>query len=170
MSRTLNVGAAAAFTLLLAAGTAAQGSRSTSPAAQAAVRTAAQAAAPLPAGAGGDAYSYRAEGRRDPFVSLVDRGHDKDKGKLPPEGLRGLYASDVVLKGILQSRGSFLAIVQGPDSKRPFIVHANERLADGVVKTITADGMLILQEVNDPLSLTMQREIRKTLRVVEEVK
>lgn len=117
-----------------------------------------------------DGYSYRPEGRRDPFVSLVNRGADRDKGKLPPEGLRGLYASDLVLKGILQSRGSFLAIVQGPDSKRPYIVHTNDRLADGVVRAISADSMLILQEVNDPLSLTKQREIRKTLRVVEEVK
>ena len=39
-----------------------------------------------------------------------------------------------------------------------------------VVKAITVDSMLILQEVNDPLSLTKQREIRKTLRAVEEVK
>ncbi len=117
-----------------------------------------------------ETYSYRPEGRRDPFVSLVNRGSDGKKDKLPPEGLRGLYASDVVLKGVLQSRGQYLAIVQGPDTKRPYIVHTNDRLADGVVRAITADSMLILQEVNDPLSLTKQREIRKTLRVVEEVK
>jgi len=117
-----------------------------------------------------DTYSYRPEGRRDPFVSLVNRGADRDKGKQAPEGLRGIFASDLVLKGILQSRTGYLAIVQGPDAKRPFIVHTNERLADGVIRAITADSLLILQEVNDPLSLTKQREIRKTLRVVEEVK
>jgi Tfp pilus assembly protein PilP len=117
-----------------------------------------------------DTYSYRPEGRRDPFVSLVNRGSDQDKGKQAAEGLRGLYSSDLVLKGILQSRGTYLAIVQGPDAKRPYIAHTTDRLADGVVKAITADSMLILQEVNDPLSLTKQREIRKTLRVVEEVK
>ena len=49
-------------------------------------------------------------------------------------------------------------------------MRANDRFADGVVKAITADSLLILQEVNDPLSLTKQREIRKTLRAVEEVK
>ena len=73
-------------------------------------------------------------------------------------------------EGILQNRGTFLALVQGPDGKRQYIVHPNDRFADGVVKAITADSMLILQEVNDPLSLTKQREIRKTLRAVEEVK
>ncbi len=117
-----------------------------------------------------DGYAYRPEGRRDPFVSLVNRGIDGKKDRQPAEGLRGVFSADVVLRGILQSRGNFLAIAQGPDAKRPYIVHVNDRLADGVVKAITADSMLILQEVNDPLSLTKQREIRKTLRVVEEVK
>jgi len=43
-------------------------------------------------------------------------------------------------------------------------------LFDAVVKAITADSLVVLQEVNDPLSLQKQRERRKTLRVVEEVK
>jgi hypothetical protein len=115
-----------------------------------------------------DSYSYRAEGRRDPFVSLLNRGNDPRLRKA--EGVAGLMAADVVLKGILRNRGTYLAIVQGPDGKRQYIVHPNDRFADGVVKAITADSMLILQEVNDPLSLTKQREIRKTLRAVEEVK
>lgn len=115
-----------------------------------------------------EGYSYRAEGRRDPFVSLLNKGTDPRQRKA--EGVAGLLAADVVLKGTLQNRGAFLAIVQGPDGKRQYIVHPNDRFADGVVKAITADSMLILQEVNDPLSLTKQREIRKTLRAVEEVK
>jgi hypothetical protein len=116
-----------------------------------------------------DAYSYRAEGRRDPFVSLLNRGSDP-RAQRKAEGLAGLLAGDVVLKGILQSRGSYIAIVQGPDAKRQLIVRPNDRFADGIVKAITADSMFIVQEVNDPLSLTKQREIRKTLRAVEEVK
>jgi Tfp pilus assembly protein PilP len=133
-----------------------------------AARQAAKPAAPVPAPAP-DAYSYRAEGRRDPFVSLLNRGSDP-RAQRKAEGLAGLLAGDAVLKGILQSRGAFLAIVQGPDAKRQLIVRTGDRFADGVVKAITADSMLILQEVNDPLSLTKQREIRKTLRAVEEVK
>jgi Tfp pilus assembly protein PilP len=117
-----------------------------------------------------EGYTYRAEGRRDPFVSLMNRGTDPRQGTRKAEGLAGLSAADISLKGIMQSKGQFLAIVQGPDGKRPYIVHPNDRFADGVVKAITADSMLILQEVNDPLSLTKQREIRKTLRAVEEVK
>jgi Tfp pilus assembly protein PilP len=143
--------------------------------APAAARPAAKVAAPAPkpvsqpAPPAQETYSYRAEGRRDPFVSLLNRGSDP-RAPRKAEGLAGLLVADAVLKGILQSRGTFLALVQGPDTKRPYIVHPNDRFADGVVKAITADSILILQEVNDPLSLTKQREIRKTLRAVEEVK
>jgi hypothetical protein len=127
------------------------------------------AAQPAPAATPAqEGYSYRAEGRRDPFVSLLNRGFDPSQRKV--EGVAGLLAGDVVLRGVLQNRGAYLAIVQGPDGKRQYIVHPNDRFADGVVKAISADSMLILQEVNDPLSLTKQREIRKTLRAVEEVK
>jgi len=134
--------------------------------APAVARPAAKPAAPA---AALDAYSYRPEGRRDPFQSLVNRGTDP-RNQRKAEGIAGMLAGDIVLKGILQSRGIFLAIVQGPDAKRQLIVRPSDRFADGVVKAITADTMVILQEVNDPLSLTKQREIRKTLRAVEEVK
>jgi Tfp pilus assembly protein PilP len=142
--------------------TADQGARATA-------KPAAQAPAARPAPTTHETYSYRAEGRRDPFVTLLDRGSDP-RAQRRAEGLAGLLVGDAVLKGILQSRGKFIALVQGPDAKRPYIVHPNDRFADGVVKAITADSILILQEVNDPLSLTKQREIRKTLRAVEEVK
>jgi Tfp pilus assembly protein PilP len=114
-------------------------------------------------------YSYRSAGRRDPFVSLWTPGTGP-RVRTKTDGLAGLYTSELTVKGILQSDGKFVAIVLGLDGKRQYIVHPNDKLADGVVKAITADSLLILQVVNDPLSLTKQREIRKTLRAVEEVK
>ncbi len=45
-----------------------------------------------------------------------------------------------------------------------------DKLADGAVQAVTADGLVIVQEVNDPLSLVKQREIRKPLRAQEDVK
>jgi Tfp pilus assembly protein PilP len=124
------------------------------------------AAAETPGQAG---YSYRSEGRRDPFVSLWSTGAGV-RQRAKTEGLAGVYTVDLTIKGILQSEGKFVAIVLGPDAKRQYILHTNDRLADGVVKAITADSVLILQEVSDPLSLARQREVRKTLRAVEEVK
>jgi hypothetical protein len=114
-------------------------------------------------------YSYGSEGRRDPFVSLWSTGTGV-RQRARAEGLAGVFTVDLTVKGILQSDGKFVAIVLGPDAKRQYILHTNDRLADGVVKAITADSVLILQEVSDPLSLARQREVRKTLRAVEEVK
>ena len=60
-------------------------------------------------------------------------------------------------------------MVQGTDGKT-YMVAAGDRLLDGTVRTITADTMVILQRVNDPLSLETTREVRKVLRQTEEAK
>lgn len=106
-----------------------------------------------------DGYSYRPDGRRDPFVSLVGRGVDASVVRRG-EGLAGLSTSEISVRGVLRSRGGYVAIVQGPDQKT-HIVRQNDRLADGTVKSITPEGLVILQEVNDPLSLVQQKEVRK---------
>lgn len=115
-------------------------------------------------------YHFNPEGRRDPFVSLVARGadHTPQPGRRI-EGPAGLLVSEVALKGIVHSRGEFIAMIQGPDTKT-FMVRANDRLLDGNIKTITADTLVIMQEVNDPLSLVRQREVRKVLRSPQEGK
>ena len=38
---------------------------------------------------------------------------------------------------------------------------------DGTVKSIVADAVVFSQDVNDPLSLVKQKEIRKALRSAE---
>jgi len=73
------------------------------------------------------------------------------------------------VRGIVLTRGAYVAMVAGAD-KKVYSVRAGDKLADGVVRTVTADAVVILQEVNDPLSLEKQREVRKLLRGGEEVK
>ena len=115
-------------------------------------------------------YAYRPEGRRDPFVSLVRvPGGSTDLQARRSEGLAGVLTQELTLKGILYSRGAYVALVQGPDTKT-YIARQNDKVADGTIRAITADGLIILQEVNDPLSLTKQREVPKTLRALEGVK
>jgi hypothetical protein len=53
---------------------------------------------------------------------------------------------------------------------KTYIAHAGDKLADGSIRSITADAMVILQQVNDPLSLGKQQEVRKLLRQTEEGK
>jgi Tfp pilus assembly protein PilP len=146
----------AAFVAVAALGTLAVSARQTTP------------PPPQPATTTGSqppAYSYDAEGRRDPFVSLVRRGTGEAGSRQgrPAAGVGGLLAGEIVLKGIMQSRGGFVALVQGPDGKT-HLVRVNERLLDGSVRAITQDTLILMQDVNDPLSLTKQREVRLTLR------
>jgi Tfp pilus assembly protein PilP len=117
-----------------------------------------------------ESYSYDPAGRRDPFVSLVARGADAGSpASRGADGLPGLSVNEVSVRGVLRSRGALVAMVQGPDQKT-YIVHANDRFLDGTVKSVTPQGIVVLQEVNDPLSLVKQKEIRKTLRGSDEGK
>ncbi|MFO7692936.1 MAG: pilus assembly protein PilP [Vicinamibacterales bacterium] len=135
-------------------------------------RPASQAPAPaIAAAAPAPGFIYNPEGRRDPFVSLVNRAAEARarQGQQSAGGIAGFLVSEITLKGIMQSRGVNVALVAGPDAKTYFI-RVNDRLLDGVVRAITADTLVCMQDVNDPLSLTKQREVRMTLRAVTEAK
>jgi Tfp pilus assembly protein PilP len=117
-----------------------------------------------------EGFAYRPEGRRDPFVSLLRRGTPSARAPgIRLAGLKGLAASEVTLRGTVASQGGYVAILQGADSKT-YIVRPGEHLADGTIRSITADAMVILQQINDPLSLEKQREVRKVLRQTEEAR
>ena len=129
----------------------------------------APAAAPPAAPAQAPVYAYNPEGRRDPFVSLLRRATDTRRTGTPGDGVSGFLVTEIELKGIMQSRGTHIALVLGPNSKT-YVVRVNDRLLDGSVRAITSDTLVLMQDVNDPLSLTKQREVRKTLRAVVEAK
>jgi len=119
-------------------------------------------------------FEYAAEGRRDPFISLVNKGDDgkADKNAAASrrlEGVPGILTNELAIRGILQTRGVWVAMVSGPD-KKIYTVRAGDKLADGVIRSVNATSVVILQEVNDPLSLEKQREVRKFLRGGDEVK
>jgi Tfp pilus assembly protein PilP len=111
-------------------------------------------------------YSYDRGGRRDPFISLIGRG-SATPGEERPSGLSGMLINEVSLKGIMRQSGGFVALVQGTD-KKTYVVRQGQQLMDGTVKQITQDTVVFSQDVNDPLSLVKQREVRKTLRSSEE--
>ena len=114
-------------------------------------------------------FTYNPEGRRDPFVSLLLRGTDNRNAGTKIAGLGGLGTSEVSLRGTVASQGAFVGILQGVDAKN-YIVRVGDKLSDGTIRSITADSMVILQQINDPLSLEKQREVRKLLRQTEEAK
>jgi Tfp pilus assembly protein PilP len=116
-----------------------------------------------------EGYVYHSLGRRDPFVSLLHRGTDAERGVRTTDGLGTLGVGDVALKGIIHSEGVFVAMVQAPD-RRTYVVRPNDQLRDARVKAITADEVVFLQHVTDPLSIVTEREVRKPLRPSEEGK
>jgi Tfp pilus assembly protein PilP len=164
-SRIIGVMLSAALALPLAA-------RAQAPAPQPPAKTAEPAkkpAADLPAPPSN--FEYAAQGRRDPFLSLVSRGAESNKAdpSKRAEGVPGLVTAEIVVRGIVLTRGAYVAMVAGSDGK-VYSIRAGDRIADGVIRRVTAESVVILQEVNDPLSLEKQREVRKLLRGGEEVK
>jgi Tfp pilus assembly protein PilP len=111
-------------------------------------------------------YTYEPEGRRDPFLSLTGTGTDPQSATARGEGPAALAIAEIAVRGVMQSRGTLVAMVSGPDHKT-YIVHSGDRLLDGRIKSITPQGMIFIQDVNDPLSLVKQREVSKLLHAVE---
>lgn len=121
-------------------------------------------AAQRPPAEAGSGYSYDPAGRRDPFVSLNARGAELPMAGVRPGGVPGLLIGEVTVKGIFKSpKGGFLALLQAPDG-RTYSVKQGDKVFDGSVKAITQDAVVFSQDVNDPLSLVKQREVRKSIR------
>ena len=120
--------------------------------------------------AGPDEYSYKPDGRRDPFLGItaavgtVPRSSDKRV-----DGPGAFMVGEISVRGVMQSRSSFVAMIKGPDNKT-YLIHQGDKLADGVVKTVTPQGLVVLQDISDPLSAQKQREVRKLLRSLEDAK
>ncbi len=163
MPRIPAIGIVAAWLVLVPVRAGAQGIPAAAPS-PAGVATAAAATAVPP-------YSYNADGRRDPFVSLVRRGASdvtRSQGR-PTDGVAGMLVNEIVLKGIMHSGSRYVALVLGTDNKT-YVMRVSDRLADGSVRAITSDALVLMQDVSDPLSATKQREVRKTLRAQVEQK
>ena len=116
-----------------------------------------------------DPYAYQADGRRDPFLSLIGAGTDPRAVKARGEGLGSFTLAEISVRGIMQSRDALVAMVQGPDNKT-YLIHQGDRLADAVVKSVTTQGLVVMQDVSDSLSIQKQREVRKLLRSLEGAK
>jgi Tfp pilus assembly protein PilP len=141
----------------------------------------ATSAAPTPAGDPGDApqtspapaaptppanFAYGADGRRDPFVPLIGRAGQQrgtTQADVRVDGVPGIRTDELLVRGIIQSQGAWVAMVSGASGKM-YTVRPGDRLADGTIRAITPQAVIVVQQVNDPLSLEKQREVRKFLR------
>jgi Tfp pilus assembly protein PilP len=156
--------AAPTLTAVLAAQGVAQqpAARAQTPQAQKPVAEAPLAEAPEP-------FTYRADGRRDPFRSLIGTGDEPRPVARKGEGLASLLLAEISVRGVMQSRDALVAMIAGPDNKT-YVVHAGDKLFDGTIKSITSDGLVVSQRVTDPLSGVKQRDVHKMLRSLEDAK
>jgi Tfp pilus assembly protein PilP len=123
-------------------------------------------------------YTYNAQQRRDPFVSL-QRPVAADRGpKTRRPGMEGFLIQEVALKGIVRTSGGgmgvaakpgHVAILLGTDGKSYFVT-TGQRLFDGVITAVDATSVSFLQEVTDPLSPVKTREVKKSLYASEEAR
>ena len=111
-------------------------------------------------------YTYTAQGRRDPFVSLLKPVSESGPGKRRP-GMEGFLIQEVALKGIVKDAKGFTAMLLGTDGKSYFC-KVGQRLFDGVITAIDASTVTFRQEVTDPLSSVRSRDVKKTLYPSEE--
>jgi Tfp pilus assembly protein PilP len=131
--------------------------------------------APAPASAAqaektpAEPFTYHVDGRRDPFLSLLNSGPEPRSAARKGDGLASLTLAEIAVRGVMESRGSLVAIVAGPDN-RTYIVHEGDRLFDGLIKGITREGLVVLQRITDPRSQVKQREIQKPLQSHEAAK
>jgi Tfp pilus assembly protein PilP len=115
-----------------------------------------------------DGYTYDPGNRRDPFLNLLGSGVDARAARRG-EGPASMSVGEISVRGVLETHGSLIAMIQGPDNKT-YVVHQGDKFLDGAIKSITPQGLIVLQDVNDPLSLVKQREVRKMLRSIESAK
>jgi hypothetical protein len=133
----------------------------------------ATAAAQIPVGSrvGSDTVpatttSYDDGGRRDPFVILVTpkrTATGQPAGPRPGIGLSSIGVSDVVVTGIVKMGPAYMAILKSADGKS-YMAKAQDRLQDGEVKSIDAEGVVFVQQMADAFGVVRPREVRKALR------
>jgi len=109
---------------------------------------------------------YDDGGRRDPFVSLIVT---KKTANLPGPmrfgtGVQNLAISDVTLRGVTKVGARFMALIEGAD-KKSYTVNAQDHLLDGFVKSVDAEGIVLVEQD----AAGRGHEVRKTLRVAAEV-
>ena len=114
-------------------------------------------------------YVYESGGRRDPFVSVLGQDRAVEGGARieRPPGLAGFAINELTLRGLVRSRGEYLAVMETP-TETTYILRGDERLYDGTVLNVSDAGVVFLQDVSDSSALATGREVLRSLPGSEE--
>ncbi len=112
-------------------------------------------------------YSYRAQGRRDPFKSLLYGIREKKKAGLTPLQQRSL--SELRVIGIVSGTHGYIAMIETPDGKG-FVIKEGTLIGPegGVVKKISNDSVIIDETYVDYYGKKISKKTVLGLRSREE--
>src|SRR5277367_1146327 len=102
---------------------------------------------------------YRANGRRDPFISPVV-SHSSGSGC--STGKKCLEIGAINLRGVVHSEGGFIAVVSNSMNKAYFL-RENDPVFNGYVVKITGDSIVFQETLQDRLGKTFTREVVKKI-------
>lgn len=116
----------------------------------------------------GSHFSYNPEGRRDPFVSIIEEFWYKKKGPRP-KGIAGMLIAEIDLVGIAKDPAGNIAFFHGSDNKGYFLRVGNEVYDGKLMKIDKASGTATFrQQMDDPRLIKPYRDVIKRLRPLEE--
>lgn len=107
------------------------------------------------------AYPYRVRGRRDPF-GLPQAIASAPPDAVRPRGLKGQRISELKLVGLVEAGGEYTALAAGPRD-RSFMLKKGDRLFDGQVLEIGAEGVVFSHRVEGDAGGTRTRRVIKKL-------
>lgn len=109
-----------------------------------------------------DSYHYDAQGRRDPFQSLIGPAPKLQSGQRPV-GPQGFLIDEIKIQGVVKTKQQGLvAMINGPDNKS-YLVKIGDKVLDGEIIRITPNSIVFRQEVNDPTRIERFREVVKEI-------
>ena len=112
-------------------------------------------------------YTYKSDGRRDPFLNPIPKPETPEEAAAPPvvrpPGLPGLLLAEVKLSGVVTSSepGMTKAVITGPGRKMYFAMRGDS-LFDAVIKEIRTDTVVFT--VVSPLTrLKTEKEVVRSV-------
>ena len=101
--------------------------------------------------------------RRDPFAPLITKEQTGPSvpSHLPP-GKAGLMVSTLRVDGVVRGATGMLVLVSNPQ-QRVYFLRQGDRLYDGVVETISMDGVSFKEMSKDPFGKPIERVVTKRI-------
>jgi Tfp pilus assembly protein PilP len=111
----------------------------------------------------GQNFIYEAQGRRDPFRSLLLlRQREIAAPELRPEGMPGFLINEIEVSAVARYQGRWQAMIVGVDG-RTYFMEVGDELYDGRVVEIHDGEVVFEQEVEDLMGARSTRRVTRSM-------